>query len=199
MPVAGDAILCRLNKPNVAMALELIRAGKRARIEGRDLGKRLASLPKQATGQYLFRSLNELIVDVEDWCEEQCRLLAAKERLGQAELLKDEVACVTLLMERCLSQGKTDYADLDWMISELFDDDVDAREFITLSSIHKSKGREWPRVYILGRSDYMPFFMATQPWEKQQERNLEYVAKTRAERALVYITDVKSWLDSRSN
>jgi superfamily I DNA/RNA helicase len=51
------------------------------------------------------------------------------------------------------------------------------------------------RVFILGYSDYMPFHLAKALWEKEQEQNLIYVAKTRAERTLVYVNGVQSALD----
>ena len=51
---------------------------------------------------------------------------------------------------------------------------------LTLSTVHKSKGREWQRVYILGRAKYMPSPYAKKAWQIEQESNLEYVAITRA-------------------
>ena len=56
---------------------------------------------------------------------------------------------------------------------------------LTLSTVHKSKGREWDRVFILGRSKYMPSPYAKQEWQQAQETNLEYVAITRAMRELI--------------
>jgi len=98
-------------------------------------------------------------------------------------------------MERCLANGHESFDALEYMISDLFADDIPPSGVVTLSSIHKAKGREWPRVFLLGKSDYQPFHRATKPWEKQQERNLIYVAYTRAERHLIHITGVQSYLD----
>ena len=196
-PQGGDAILCRLNKPNVAMALTLIRSGRRARIEGRDLGQKLLSHVKNADSGYAFKGLAELIMELEDWGRRQANTLAQRERHSQAELLLDEVDCAVLLMERCLEQGMDDFDDLSRMVNDLFGEDVSSAATITLSSVHKAKGREWPRVFILGPDDYMPFHLATADWELQQEQNLIYVAKTRAAHFLCSITGVKDWLDSR--
>jgi superfamily I DNA/RNA helicase len=56
---------------------------------------------------------------------------------------------------------------------------------IVLSTVHKSKGREWDRVYILGRDQLMPSRYARQDWQVQQELNLIYVAITRAKAELI--------------
>jgi superfamily I DNA/RNA helicase len=59
-----------------------------------------------------------------------------------------------------------------------------------LSSIHRAKGLEAKRVFIL-RSDLLPHPMAKSEWAKGQEKNLSYVAKTRAIETLVYVDGVK--------
>ena len=74
-------------------------------------------------------------------------------------------------------------------------DDAHKQRCILLSSVHKAKGLEWPRVYLLGRSDYMPFFKAELDWELEQEHNLIYVAITRAKHELIEVTGVRSALD----
>jgi superfamily I DNA/RNA helicase len=58
---------------------------------------------------------------------------------------------------------------------------------VTLSSIHKCKGRERKRVFWYGRNKYNPSPYARQDWQMEQERNLCYVAATRAMDSLVYI------------
>jgi len=199
LPAHGDAILCRLNRPNVSMALTLIRAGYRARIEGRDIGKKLLSHVKACSQSYLFQSLAATIVDLEAWGEAQSNLLASRERKLQADLLSDEVAAAVLLMERVLEAGGDDFNELEDLVDDLFADDIPPSGVITLSSVHKAKGREWGRVFILGRFDYMPFFRAIQPWELQQESNLIYVATTRAEHHLVHIIGTKEFLDNQKD
>jgi ATP-dependent exoDNAse (exonuclease V) beta subunit len=58
---------------------------------------------------------------------------------------------------------------------------------VTLSTIHKAKGREWPKVFLLGRNRYMPSKYATQDWQLDQEKNLIYVAVTRAQEELIEV------------
>ena len=74
-------------------------------------------------------------------------------------------------------------------LEQLFSDyDPKAPPKLTLSSIHKSKGLEWPTVYLLGRNAWMPSKFATQDWMLDQEHNLTYVAITRAKETLYEIT-----------
>ena len=58
---------------------------------------------------------------------------------------------------------------------------------LTLSTVHKAKGLEFETVFILDFDKYMPSKWAAQDWQKVQERNLIYVAVTRAKNKLVYI------------
>jgi superfamily I DNA/RNA helicase len=78
---------------------------------------------------------------------------------------------------------------LEELIDNLFSDYDPATEskVLTFSTVHKSKGLEWPTVFLLGRNLWMPSPMAEQPWELEQEKNLIYVAITRAMLHLVEV------------
>lgn len=197
LALPGDAILCRLNKPNVATCLGFLRRGKRARIEGRDLGKRLEYHVTRTSELYAFEPLSSTILDLDTYEEQEVGNLAAKNKSeATIALFEDEVDAARLIIERCIEVNPhAMWADFQSMIADLFGDNISNSQTITLSSVHKAKGREWPRVFILGWKDYMPFHLATQPWEIEQEHNLRYVAITRAEHTLFYVTGVQSALD----
>jgi len=57
---------------------------------------------------------------------------------------------------------------------------------IKLSSVHRAKGLEAERVFLLD-PHRMPSSRAEKDWELEQENNLIYVAYTRARRALWFI------------
>jgi superfamily I DNA/RNA helicase len=193
-PAPGDAILCRLNKPNVAVALGLLRRGTPAKIEGRDLGNKLLDHVKRADDLYAHHPLVEQIDGLEHYREQEAMRLANKKREAAAELLKDEVDAAILLIERCLETvgPKAGFNDLDALVKSLFGDDVSSRQVVTLASIHKAKGREWPRVYLLGYHDYQPFWKAEEGWQLEQEYNLMYVAWTRAEEEAIIVLGAQS-------
>lgn len=189
----GDAVLCRLNKPNVSLAIGLLRRGRSARIEGRDLGEKLLAHAKKAAPEK--PKLDELQLALEPYLAHQVNLLVSRDKEAEAALLEDEVDALHMLIERCLEQGKKSYSDLEALAQLLFQDDAHKQRCILLSSVHKSKGLEWPRVYLLGREDYMPFFKAELDWELEQEVNLIYVAVTRAKHELIEVTGVRAALD----
>lgn len=189
----GSAVICRLNKPLVAACLGFLRRNIPAKIEGQDIGKKLISHFKKATDLYAIQSLSESIVDIETYSEEQQAILIAKDKHSAAAMLTDEIDALILIINRTLEDKSTaNYSDFEAKLTSLFGDDIQPKNTITLSSVHKAKGREWPTVAILGFSDYMPFFRAELEWEIEQEYNLIYVAKTRAEHSLYYINGAES-------
>lgn len=200
LPKPGDAILCRLNKPNVAVALGLLRRGERPRIEGRDLGKRLLFHVQRANEMYAFKPLADTQLDLAVYQEAEVAKLAAKNREAAIPLLEDEIEAASLLIDRCIETNGSaaDYKSLESLVENLFGDQVSSASVITLSSVHKAKGREWKRVFILGYDDYMPFSFgaSSSDWEMEQEYNLIYVAKTRAEKTLVYVNGAKAAIDA---
>lgn len=187
----GDAVLCRLNRPNVSVCIALIRRGVKARIEGRDLGERLLSHARKASKAPV--PLDQLALLLEGYAAHQIDLLQSANKPGQAALLEDEIDALQVLIERCLEQGKSSIPELEALVTELFVDGGDGQA-VLLSSIHKAKGLEWDRVFWLGKSDYQPFFLAQQEWELQQEDNLCYVAATRAAHQLFIVDGVEESL-----
>jgi superfamily I DNA/RNA helicase len=63
---------------------------------------------------------------------------------------------------------------------------IDDSTAITLCTIHKSKGLEANIVYILNEF-LIPSKFAKSPMQLEQERNLKYVARTRAKEELYYL------------
>jgi DNA helicase-2/ATP-dependent DNA helicase PcrA len=59
----------------------------------------------------------------------------------------------------------------------------DLKDKVILTSVHKSKGFEFGRVYLLDIENF-PHAMATRDEDKEQEENAKYVAMTRAEEEL---------------
>ena len=175
--VVGDAILCRFTKPLVELAYDLIRQGKPAKIEGRDIGEGLKALARR----WRVKSLAVLRTRLEAYRERETAKLRAKERESQAASIEDKVDCLLLLVERAERAGKG-IPGLIEDIDSIFAEEGHAGNRITLSTIHKAKGREWHRVFWLQTG---PSSWARKKWELEQEDNLCYVAATRAKHELV--------------
>jgi len=63
---------------------------------------------------------------------------------------------------------------------------ADDAEGVTFSTVHKSKGGEADRVFIL-KPELMPHPKAGEGWEMDQEYNIMYVAWTRHKKALYFV------------
>lgn len=175
---AHDAILCRNTRPLVALAFSLIRRGIACHVEGRDIGAGLLNL----LGRWKVTSINGLRKNLEAYREREMARAMAKGNEYGAEAINDRVETLFILMEGC------DTVEcVRSKVSRLFADTPEGRPAptLTLSTIHKAKGREWDRVYLLGFNHYCPSPYARQDWQQEQERNLMYVAVTRAKHELV--------------
>jgi ATP-dependent DNA helicase UvrD/PcrA len=183
-PRAGDAVLCRNTKPLVAMAYHCIRNRVGVTIEGRDIGKRLIKLVEK----FKEASLTRLIDRIEQYSKEEQERLIQKGKPGIAASLADMCETIAFLADSLKAEGKKDTRDLVALLGSMFSDSVAGNgSTILLSTIHKAKGREWEKVFILGEDRFQPSKYAKQEWMQQQERNLMYVATTRAKETLVHI------------
>jgi superfamily I DNA/RNA helicase len=178
MPMVGDAVLCRKTAPIVKLAFELIRQGKPAHVEGREIGRGLIAL----TEKWRISDIGAFFKKLRDWAEVERASLIDKGRNMAADALDDRVATLEVLAEKCGS-----LQDLRDRIEAIFDNTHPSQgaSRITLATIHRAKGREWDTVFWLGHDEYSPSPMAKQDWELQQEDNLCYVATTRAKKTLV--------------
>jgi|TARA_R110002110_G_scaffold289290_1_gene503552 superfamily I DNA/RNA helicase len=179
-----DGIICRNNSPLVALAFGLIREGIGCRIEGKDIGKNLITLCKKWKVDDLTTFTQRLVTFFDKEFERANR--------AKMQLLEDKLDTMIILIERCQSLGKNDVGSLRSLIESMFSDSTDKNipNVVVLSSIHKAKGLEFDRCFILGASQFQPSKYATMDWMKVQERNLSYVAITRAKYEMVNITDV---------
>ncbi len=183
-----DLIVCRTTKPLVELAYRCLRAKVPVRIMGRDIGIGLKSL----IGKMKANSIDELQLKIEQWAEREVDKAIAKQLEAKAESVQDKADCILCMID---SLGEDDpdnqiepirtITALLNMIDEMFDE---SKKATTLASIHKSKGLEAPRVFWLN-SLKCPAPWARQDWQKEQERNLAYVAITRAKTSLFLIED----------
>lgn len=179
-----DAVLCRNTRPLVQLAFDLIRRHIPCHVEGRDIGQNLLALATKWQGAKTMRGLRTKLRDYYD--RETDRLLE-KGREAQVAALTDKVDTLYVLMDSFPDDEPV--TSLRRLIESLFQDsDGNQRPSVTLSTVHKSKGREWKRVYLLGRNRFMPSPWATQGWALEQEKNLIYVAVTRAMEELIEVT-----------
>lgn len=171
----GDAILCRFNAPIVGLAYSFIAKGVPAKIEGRDIGTNLKALARR----WRVKNPTTLIERLDSYQEKETAKLRIRQKESLAVAVEDRVRCLKVLVER-VEKLNPDVKDIVQAvcaeIDGLFGDNVGSN-VVLLSSVHKSKGREWQRVFWLQTGQ--PGWIRKE-WERQTELNLNYVAVTRA-------------------
>jgi superfamily I DNA/RNA helicase len=181
----GDsAILCRNTAPLLTLAFKLISQKIGCKVEGRDIG---ASLKKIAN-RWKVKNTEELIYKLEAFVETEKTKHLAKKNEMKAQAVADQVEALRVVIDHVNAEGKHSVADVCKAIDDMFSDDVNKKGLLTLSTIHKSKGREWKNVYWLNRETTCPSKYARQDWQIEQEANLCYVAATRSKWALIDLT-----------
>lgn len=177
---ADAAILCRNTRPLVNAAFALIRERIPCRIEGRDIGE---SLKKLAMRWKSIKTIPELEEKLEEWVDTESEKWIKKKKMAKVQEIEDKAETLKVIMNRCLEEGKHEIAYVTAYIDEIFSDNVSG--ILTLCTIHRSKGREWERVFWLDRLNTCPSKYASMAWEKEQETNLQYVAATRSKNELI--------------
>ena len=181
--IPGSAILCRNTAPLVAFAYSLLRRDVPCRILGRDIGAALITIVKRLRAA----SLPHFFVRLDEWRTREIERAIGEGR--SPEKYEDQAACLRFFAES-LDADSQSIVSLIAKIELLFTDDdspSSSSSRVTLSTVHKAKGLEYPSVFILDFARYMPSKFARQPWQKEQERNLIYVAITRAIETLYYV------------
>lgn len=176
-----DAILCRNTAPLVQTAYALIRAGTPCKVEGRAIGDGL----KQLARRWKVKSIDALLNRINDYQEREVQKAMAKDQEQKAEQVIDKCETIRVICQACIAKGQTTVMDVVAFIDGLFSDDV--KGVTTLATYHRSKGREWPRVFLINHAGLCPSRAAKQQWQLEQEANLAYVAFTRAQHTLAFI------------
>ena len=174
-----DAILCRNTRPLIEVAFLLIRNKVSCRVLGRDIGQGLVKLVKKMKA---FNVL-DLTKKLANYRSKEAQKLIAQGKEDKLASLDDKLDTLSVFMEEVGIDAPV--SELISAIEALFSDDSMGR--LTLSTIHKFKGLEADRVFILDKF-LMPSPYARQQWQKEQESNLAYVAITRSKGELYYVT-----------
>lgn len=182
----GDFILCRNNRPLIYAYFKMIQRGLKCVIRGKDIEKGLVDLIIKVKSK-----------DVSTGME----YLNSKLALKQMELKEKGISKPTghpsflLLKEKVLTIqviiNFKKFGLMDQVISfieEVFSDD--SKEGVQLMTVHKSKGLEAESVFFIETFEgkkLIPSIYATKEWELEQEKNLMFVAITRAKNKFIYL------------
>ena len=163
------------------MAFSLIRNGISPNVLGRDIGKGLVSL---VTKWKRINTIDKLVEKLDSTYQTAVNKAANDE--SKVAALSDQIATIKIFIEQCPDNRVSTLVSI---INNFFSETPDNR--ITLCTVHKSKGLEWHKVFLLDPDKFQPCWVR-KDWQRVQERNIEYVAITRAKEQLVYI-DSNCW------
>lgn len=177
----GDLILCRLTAPLIGLCIRLISQRVPARVRGRDIARALTEIVRQIADMPGFE-WDHFPKYLEERRRQQIAKLAKREGNEAAiESLNDRLDGVLACYEAFDAIGPSVLCS---EIEGLFSDE---RASVWLSTVHRAKGLENPRVFIL-KPDKLPLTYPNQtPEQAQQERHLRYVALTRAQESLYFV------------
>lgn len=176
----GDFVLSRKNAPLAKVCMRMIRDGKKARIEGKDVGAGLLSIVKQLRAKDIEEFLGKLDI-WERKCVERLQKIEKKSAQRRIEYIHDQAEVLRTFSEADDVDGPVALAR---KIEEMFIQTNGNKDFVLCSSVHRAKGLEADRVFVL-RDTLYPGGN-----RDEEEQNIEYVAVTRAKRTLCWVTGI---------
>ncbi len=217
----GSVILCRNNRPLIDVFFHLLDRKVKVRFEGKDFAEKLLhkhnNFLKRTTAPQTIRDYRDQVyMEGRKRVDELLDMDPPKK--WKAAVVRDEYATWLRLINyvtevsdetldfmlgpaNLLGGAKHRHRDTHLVgtflghIAKISGDSEHSRKtHITLSTIHKAKGLEWDSVIWYGYNELHPSKFAKTAEEKEQERNLQYVAWTRTKDVmyLVPITDFGS-------
>lgn len=182
----ADLVLCRNNAPLVNFAYKLIRCRVSVRVLGRDIGAGLIRIIDKLDHNNSIVTLAECLFD---WREQQIGIVRARTPDDEEafQRINDRFESIMVFVKEGAAKNVEGLKEeIQALFVEVKDEDK-----VLLSTIHKAKGSEADRVFFLDSHLLYPRWVQEGTWQHIQERNLEYVAITRARHLLTYIESNK--------
>lgn len=173
----GDFIICRTTDDLVSKCIAFIRAGRNAKVRGRDFGDSLMWIVRAVGND---RPMEDFVTRLYQFMTERIQKMTECRKQGQIPGFEDR--CNTIL---ALCEGCSRSSDIAKQADKVFSDTPHGG--IDMMTIHKSKGLQANNVFIL-RPDLLPHPRSKErSWMSDEERRLEYVAITRSQDQLFWV------------
>lgn len=170
-----DYIICRYNSPIIKTAYCLLRRRVPVNVLGKDIGQGMITLIKRSKKH----KIDQMVAWVMNWADKEVQRALKKGNEDKIDTIKDKEQSICVMAEMTEAES---CKELIQEISTMFE----SGKGVTLSTVHKAKGLEADRIYILD-GHLMPSKRVKKDWQRQQERNIQYVAYTRAKKELIFI------------
>ncbi|HEY9711120.1 MAG TPA: 3'-5' exonuclease, partial [Oculatellaceae cyanobacterium] len=177
----GDLIICRCFYPLIKIYFDLLSAGIPALIRNKDISGQLVNLLEQVFGvEPRSYTAEEFAKTLTVWYESQkAAMLSAGVEVMVIVGLHDRVQTLNAIYKGSKCKSTSDLLEAITKLSK------ETKNPVNLTTIHGAKGLEADRVFHV-RPDLVPHTRAAKDWEKEQERNLLFVALTRAKHELFF-------------
>lgn len=177
----GDFVVSRTNAPLMRVCLDLIKNNIRAKIQGREIGKALSAIVNKLSKNQNYMGVDEFLPLLDEWATVEYSRAMTAERNKFAALILDRAETI-----RIVAEGRKTVKDILFKIDDLFGEPATEFGTVVCSTVHKVKGLEAPRVFLLKdtfrRSNHPKALSSA-----TEEMNIEYVAITRAKNHLTWV------------
>lgn len=180
----GDLVLGRKTAPLVSTCIQLIAGGIKAAVKGRDIGEQLkeAISTIAKVPEFQFDNFSDHLREYRSEQTAYYRKRGGESAEQLVEAVTDRCEAIEAIYKAQSSAKST--ADLENYIDSLFSDD---HQPVTLCTIHRAKGLEADRVFIIRPGDLPLRWERQLAWQLEQEENLLYVALTRSKKQLTIV------------
>ncbi len=196
----GDLIISRTKAPLTSLLFVLLESNKKVNIHQDDINDLLNELrflfsKEELNTVNVFRNGYDFFEKIKDrniyFVENNAKKMSNASQ--KKEYIKDETGYVIRRVNFLQRQSSIhiDVRTINELIKRIENLVTESDEAIKLSTIHKAKGLENKKVFIL---DYDKLPMKKdghKPWETIQENNLKYVALTRTKHTLYLVNSIK--------
>lgn len=176
-------VLCRNKNPLIKLLFSLLKEGVPARLFGDDILSTIMNFIKP------YRSMS--IETAQEKIKRELSALMLKENKTEQEkikffVLRENYANFMLFANNLSTSPYEIVENLVAKIQDLFDSKGNDEHIVKLCTIHKSKGLEASHVIIMNEN-LIPSKFAKSPSQLLQEKNLIYVARTRAKQSMCFV------------
>lgn len=178
----NDMVLCRINAPLISIHYHILKKGKKSFVLGEDMELELKKLLDKIQGYTKFEMIESAkkLLKHETQSIDNLPISDKSKQIRKFEIT-DKITALCVIIRRTQNRRQV-VRD----ISKIFK----KGDGVVLSTIHKAKGLECDNVFLLqswdGQSTWRDDLIDSE-WEEEQERNVKFVATTRAKKTLNYI------------
>lgn len=200
----GDLVMCRNNAPLIEFAYRLIRSRVPVYVKGRNIGDGLVKVindvaakktwvpnprkPGKKMPQFSVEgvTVRELDQRLHQWVAAQTDLIRQEDPddVAAVQKLMDQFDCIQVFIRANVDdKATTVVAEIESLFS-----DGDLTDKVICATIHKAKGLEADRAFMYRPDCLYPGWVDSDSWQGEQEKNLDYVARTRGKTLYAYLT-----------